>query len=531
MLRFGVYALVGVLVGLLVSALELLTLEVSLEWVLHAPLWAQAAGPGVGLVAAALILGSRTSSTTSDEYVRVFHSGADLPLRDLGPKMAAAIATLGAGGAAGLEGPSIFGGATIGQRIGTRLTWLTGPNGHRVLTAAGAAAGVAAVFRAPATGVLFALETPFQRDVARRALIPALIAASTAYLTFVSFFGVTSLLPVPSGEVRLRDEVLGAVVLGLLAGVTARGLAWFWNGAKRRSPVLHPVLRLAIGAAIGAGALVAARGLTGESFTLGPGADTVAGLALDPTHGLWIIAGAFVLRAVATAGTLGAGGVGGVFIPLVVQGLLLGRLVGSLFDAPAGGLFPVIGLAAVLGAGYRTPLAAVMFVAETTGQAEFVIPALLATAVSQSVMGDRSVSSHQVTEREGILERRMRLPVRDVLVEVPVVAPGMLITEVVDTYGATPPSQALPVATTRYEGLLVLRDLAAVMFEQGPDATVRDAMQEFPTVRLDDRAVDAARLMGELDSAVVPVVDADGRAVGVVTALTMTGVVDYEPEE
>ena len=32
-----------------------------------------------------------------------------------------------------------------------------------------------------------------------------------------------------------------------------------------------------------------------------------------------------------------------------------------LLDAPSSGLFPVIGLAAVLGAAYRTPLAAVVF--------------------------------------------------------------------------------------------------------------------------------------------------------------------------
>ncbi len=529
-LRLALYALIGILIGLVVAALEFLTIDGALDAVVEAPIWLQALAPGAGLVIATLLLRKRSPST-SDEYVRTFHSGGDLAWRDFLPKLGAAVATLGLGGAAGLEGPSIYGGATIGQRLGARLTWLVGPRGHRILTSAGAAAGVAAVFRAPATGVLFALETPFQRDVARRALIPALIAASAAYLTFVSIFGVDSFLPVASSSpVRLRDEVIGSVVLGVCAGGAARALAWLWYEAKKLGNRLSPVPRLALGSAVGAATLLGARGLTGTSFTLGPGAHAVADVALDPSHGLWIIAGAFVLRAFATAGTLGAGGVGGKFIPLVVQGLLLGRLVEAIFHSPTPGLFPVIGLAAVLGAGYRTPLAAVMFVAETTGRAEFVIPALLATAVSQSLMGDKSVSTYQVTEREGILERRLRLPVQDVLVNVPVLDPDTLITHIIDAYGSSPPAQALPVGKERYLGLLVLRDLAASLFELGPDATVRDAMQEFPAVRVDVPAVEAARLMSELDSGVIPVIDADDRAVGVVTALTMTGVMDYDPE-
>ncbi len=532
-LRFAIYALVGLLVGLVVAALEWVAIEVVLHELLEAPLWVQAVAPGVGLAVAMLLLRSGISSSTSDEYVRVFHSGADLPPRELGPKLLAAVATLGGGGALGAEGPSVHAGATIGQRVGVRFPGVLGPKGHRVLTAAGAAAGVAAIFQAPATGVLFALETPFQRDVARRALIPTLIAAATSYLTFVSIFGVESYLPVPRGEARLRDEVFGAILLGLVAGAAARALAWSWGRAKGLADQHPPLLRLAVGAAIGGGCLIAARGLTGSSFTLGPGAEMVTEIAVDPEFGLWVVAGAFVLRALASAGTLGASGVGGVFIPLVVQGLLLGRLVESLFAGAAPGLYPVIGLAAVLGAGYRTPLAAVMFVAETTGQAQFVIPALIATAVSQVVMGDKSVSAYQVSEREGLLERRLRLPVRDVYLRVPSIAAGSPITEVIDTHGIAPPAQALPVEDTdgRYVGLLVLRDLAAAMFEHGPEATAADAMQDFEPVRVDAPAVEAARLMGELDHAVIAVVDADHHPVGVVTALTMTGDADSDPDD
>jgi CBS domain-containing protein len=60
---------------------------------------------------------------------------------------------------------------------------------------------------------------------------------------------------------------------------------------------------------------------------------------------------------------------------------------------------------------------------------------------------------------------------------------------------------------------------------------VADAMHDVPAVRVDVPALEAARLMGELDSAIIAVIDAEGRAVGVVTALTMTGALDYDPDD
>ena len=59
-------------------------------------------------------------------------------------------------------------------------------------------------------------------------------------------------------------------------------------------------------------------------------------------------------------------------------------------------LFIVIGVAAFLGAGYRVPLAAVMFVAETTGRPSFVVPGLLAAVAAELMMGPSSVTTYQV---------------------------------------------------------------------------------------------------------------------------------------
>lgn len=107
------------------------------------------------------------------------------------------------------------------------------------------------------------------------------------------------------------------------------------------------------------------------------------------------LAAVLVPRTVATTATVAGGGAGGLFVPLVVAGALVGALCSAGIGEPTQTLFPLIGVAAFLGAGYRTPFAAVMFVAESTGRPGFIVPGLIATVVAQLVMADSSVSPYQ----------------------------------------------------------------------------------------------------------------------------------------
>ncbi|MDQ6853675.1 MAG: chloride channel protein [Actinomycetota bacterium] len=68
------------------------------------------------------------------------------------------------------------------------------------------------------------------------------------------------------------------------------------------------------------------RGGFGDGLTLGPGYRAIA-WTLEPKRAIALIAALFVLRALATALTVGGGGAGGLFIPLFVQGWLLGRFI------------------------------------------------------------------------------------------------------------------------------------------------------------------------------------------------------------
>jgi CIC family chloride channel protein len=201
-----------------------------------------------------------------------------------------------------------------------------------------------------------------------------------------------------------------------------------------------------------------------------------------------------------------------------------------IFDAPSNGLYPVIGLAAVLGAGYRTPLAAVMFVAETTGRAEFVIPALLATAVSQSLMGEVSVSTVQVDERGGQLEARLRMSTEQVTIPFKdQVTASMRLLEVIDEIDETSGLGVIAVCDVEdgsYIGLLVLADIAPCLMDHGMEAEVNLVMRDIPAVTQETPALEAARVMSDYNTAAVAVLDGGGRPVGVVTAASIAGLND-----
>ncbi len=400
-------AVTGAVTGLLVALFETIVVEWLSEGVAELPLWAIAVLPTVGLAVAALSLrwlGPRkpdaTTPETADAYLKAFHDPQrPLGLRALPARMIAAIATLGSGGAMGLEGPSLYLGATLGAATQHRLAqnravrWLQTAD-RRVLMVAGAAAGVAAIFKAPATGAVFALEVPYVDDFARRMLLPALIASATGYLAFVAVHGTTPIFLVDNSPDLTAVDLFGALAIGIVAGIAARGFTLLLRLAKRVA--LSPnVAGRVVTSGIALAALFAiGRGVTGESVAIGTGYNTLT-WATTGDHAVWLLLVVLVLRILATSATVAGGGAGGLFIPLVVAGALLGRAAGGIFDGIDTQVAVVIGVAAFLGAGYRVPLAAVVFVAETTGRAGFIVPGLLAAVAAELMMGRASVTAYQ----------------------------------------------------------------------------------------------------------------------------------------
>ncbi len=396
-------AAVGILTGLVVAAADTLTVDVLLDRVLDLPIGVLAFAPLVGLALAAVVLryvARGAPPGIADSWLKAFHDrDHDMDVRQAPGGVLASIVTIGFGGALGLEGLALYAGGAIGSAFQHRLKRFFSPIDAKMLMTAGAAAGVAAIFKAPATGALFALEVPYQDDFARRKLLPTLVAAACGYLGFALVHGTEPLFPISAAPVLDATNIAGALVLGVTAGLAARAFAALLRAAKRIQARVALVPRL-IGAGLGLAAIFGlGRLLTGRSLTLGPGYDCIA-WALSPSRAIPAVLALLVLRCLATATTTAGGGAGGLFVPLVVGGALLGRAVGGLFDALHNNLFLVVGVSAFLGAGYRVPLAAVMFVAETTGKAGYVVPALLAAVAAELVMGRDCVTAYQLP-REG----------------------------------------------------------------------------------------------------------------------------------
>jgi CIC family chloride channel protein len=391
-------AVTGALTGLAVAGFERVVVDGLLDGLFDLPLAAIAVLPFVGLLlawASLRFIGGGATPDTSDEYLRAFHGEPAA----FGPRVAfarilASATTLGFGGALGLEGPSIYVGSSIGNGLEARLRRLLHGAEPRLLLVAGAAAGVAAIFKAPATGAIFAIEVPFQDDLGRRMLLPSLVAAATGYLAFVAVNGTDPLFPVHGTPPFSFVDLVGAAVLGAACGFGARLFAAVLRRAKAVTAAMPPWLRIVVAGALLAGLFVAGRALTGESLVLGPGYGAIA-WARDPSRSVWILLAVLGLRCAATSTTVAGGGAGGLFVPLVVAGALLGGAAGALLDDHTT-LFSVVGVAAFLGAGYRVPLAAVMFVAESTGRPGFVVPGLLAAVAAELVMGRSSVTRYQV---------------------------------------------------------------------------------------------------------------------------------------
>jgi CIC family chloride channel protein len=408
----------GAATGLFVAGFERLTADVFLAAVLEAPLALQCVAPAAGLIVAFWCLrlaGRDTTPATADEYIRSFHDRSQrFDLRPVPARILAAIATLGSGGPLGYEGPSLYGGAAIGSWVQRHRPKAFAAEDAKVLLVAGAAAGVAAIFKAPVTGLVFALEVPYQEDLARRMLLPAAISAATSYVTFAAIAGTEPILLVAGQPPFNLLDLGGAAAIGLIAGCLARAFVVVIRHAKTFAAQTRPFIRISAGGALLAATVLAAHALDDSNLALGPGYEALR-WAIDPDRAVLAIVALGTLRVVGAAAVVGGGGTGGLFIPLVIQGALVGRAVGGLFDAGNTTLFPVLGMAAFLGAGYRVPLAAVVFVAEATGRPGFVVPGLIAAVVAQLVMGRASISPYQVAGRVGHLEGRLQLPLSAVV--------------------------------------------------------------------------------------------------------------------
>jgi len=287
--------------------------------------------------------------------------------------LSAAIA-IGTGGPFGAEGPIIATGGALGSLVGQVLH--TTPDERKTLLAAGAAAGMAAIFGTPVAAVLLAIEL-LLFEYRPRSLVPVAFAAATATALRMTYdrgpamFQMPQLSP-PSPEALATYVVLGAIV-GLASVFITRGLFWIEEGFERLP--IHWMWWPAVGAvAVGVIGHFAPR-------TLGVGYDNIreilSGQLVDA-----VLLSLVVLKFMSWSIALGSGTSGGTLAPLFTIGGGLGALLGIACQhwLPGLGVDPriaaLVGMAAVFAGASRALLTSVVFAFETTRQPLGLLPLL-----------------------------------------------------------------------------------------------------------------------------------------------------------
>lgn len=418
--------IIGISTGLIITGIAVLILD--LIWAALLPYylshhWAIIVGLLIGFVATGLIMQYRTDDPnehSTEEIIRSYHEHqGDIDVRPFWWKLLAAVTTVGSGGSAALEGPSIYGGGAMGSWLWTKLRRFgLEARDRRIMLISGAAAGMSAVFRAPLTGIVFALEMPYKDDLAHEALLPSLIASVVAYATLVSIVGAQPLFGFAGSTTFRARDVWWSALLGAGIGL----IAIVFDITFRRVRVFSVHARIPHWVKLTIGGLgTALCGLAfvtiydGPLIPIGPNYEAVRFVLKHPIPTEVLLA--FVaLKLLATIFTLGTGGVSAMFVPLLLVGGAIGNAYAqSVVRAPTHDLYAAVGMAAFIAAGYKTPLTAVVFVAETTGGHSYIIPSLIGAAVAYAISGEASVSGDQHLHETARLAELSGMFVRDVM--------------------------------------------------------------------------------------------------------------------
>jgi CIC family chloride channel protein len=489
----------------------------------------------------------------TDSAIEAYHRKQGY-IRPLVPviKIITSAITLGTGGSGGREGPIAQTGAGFGSLVGRALHLR--PAERRVLMAAGMAAGIAAIFKAPLAGALFASEVLYRSpDFESEVIIPAGLASCTAYCTFGLVFGFQSLFNLPdaitqgigfNNPAHLLPYLLLAVCMAILAMVYTRtfyGLTYLFH----RLP-LKPHLKPAIGAFLSVlvalmiffGMFQDQRTLAVLSFGYGTLQEAIKSTDHSLYFGLMLLA--VSLGKILTTGlTIGSGGSGGVFGPSMViggcgagaLGIFLHHLWPPLCPNPAA--FVIVGMAGFFAAAAKTPISTLVIVSEMTGNYHLLLPTLWVCAISFLVSDEQSLYRSQVASRslspahqgDYIREVLAGLQVRQFLTpeqKVPTLRPDDSLAVVLERLGNTP-YLALPVvdAAGGLLGTVSLEEvhLASQSPSLAPLVLAADLMRTDVTPLHPDDCLDRAlELFVESDLLALPVVEGVevARVIGIV---------------
>ena len=380
--------------------------------------------PSLGLLFSVIfvrkIAGADLSHGVTKVLAAISRDGGQIPSRMIWAPLAGCTITVGFGGSLGMEAPIMHAGSAIGSTVGK---WLGLDYRRRVLlVGCGTAAAVAAIFKAPVAGALFAIEI-LMIDFTAQVALPLLVSSVTGAL----------FAKIVSGEdVEFHFAVFQSfdyrnvpfyLVLGALCALAAAYLraSQGWAG-KVFGRLKRPYIKALAGGLALAPLILLYPPLFGEGYSgmksmLSGKAFELLGnspfFGLDPSG--WLFVGYMALlvlaKGAATSITGAAGGVGGVFAPSLfmgsVTGFVLARILHLIGVPFANELnFALVGMAGVLAALLKAPLTSVFLIAEITGGYGLLVPLILTSGVAY-VIGRRfspySIYAEELAKRNELV--------------------------------------------------------------------------------------------------------------------------------
>lgn len=291
--------------------------------------------------------------------------------------------TIGSGGPFGAEGPIIATGGALGSMVGQLLR--ISPNERKVLLAAGATAGMSAIFGSPIAAIFLAIEL-LLFEFSPRSLLPVAMGCITGGAMHHLLFGSAPMFAMPAigppGNHALFAYSVMGVLIGLLSLVITKAVYWV-EDTFAKLPV-HWMWWPAIG-----GVFVGVIGYFAPR-TLGVGYENISEL-LSGNAPMALVIGMATLKLLSWGIALGSGTSGGTLAPMMTIGGAIGCLLGMAAQAmfPAVGvvlpLAVLVGMSSMFAGASRAFLTSVVFALETTGRIEALLPLLGACAASYLV--------------------------------------------------------------------------------------------------------------------------------------------------
>ncbi|MCH7477463.1 MAG: chloride channel protein [SAR324 cluster bacterium] len=470
------------------------------------------------------------------EMIRAVNFGGGALRGDLiYSRLISSFLTVSSGGSAGLEGPIATSGGAIGSALGRLFRF----NERRrlLLLGYGVAGAVAAIFNAPVTGTVFALEV-ILGEWSALSVLPTIISAVTATQFSRVILGNQIAFPHLVFAFGTLDLV-ACLGLGLITGLLSvgfqRGLRFTERGFGRLP--LPFWCRAVIGGL--------AVGLIGffEPAVLHDGYDAIQGF-LAGGGGLTLAAvGGFVLlKYLASCVTLGSGGSGGVFAPGLALGSSVGfgfgRLLGLL--APGGAVsapsaYALVGMAGMVAGLMHAPLTGMFLVLEVTGGYRLVLPLMIVSVVAMLVsyyFEEGSVYTRELVDG-GLLVRRgsdlhllQTMDARELMDEEDIVLhEAMLLGEFVEIFKRARRNifPVVELGTGRWLGIVRLDDIRPYLFDRDLYSimTMSSVMHDdLPTIDSRESALSAIQKFEGSGEWSLPLIE-EGKFLGMMSKSTL----------